>query len=88
MAKKLDVKEVKAFTISTATLQVRLVKFNGKPSLDIRRYYKDVDDGGKMKPSSKGIALDHSFFLTLKAIIEEHADQIEKFLEPRQIEPR
>lgn len=78
---KLNVKEVKSFTMSTATLQIRLVKFNDRPNLDIRKFYKDVDDGGTMKPTSKGIALDWEFFRVLRGIIEEYGDTIEKFLE-------
>lgn len=77
---QLQVEEKENFTPPTNLFQVRLVKFNGKPRLDIRRYYKDTNAGGEVKPSPKGIALDHEGFGVLKSVIENHGPEIEAFL--------
>lgn len=84
MAKQLKIEEVENFTNDDDILQVRLVKFNGKPNLDIRKYYNATQNplaDKEMKPSNKGIALGPEAFERIMEIITENDEQITAFLE-------
>ena len=54
--------------------RVTVKKFKGKLLIDIREFY---DDGGKMKPGKKGIALSHDNWNKLK----EFMDQIDESID-------
>jgi len=82
MARELKVEEVKNFTSEDAEFQIRLVKFNGKPHLDARKYWNKSKVPGEkdMKPSSKGIALNEDNFDKFMDIFQENSEMIEDFL--------
>ncbi len=89
MAKDLKVKLIKSLTADDDLLQIRMVEFNDKPRLDIRKFYVDKVSGD-LKPSGKGIALDHDTWTKVMLTLGDNDNKIEKFLAPkavRQIEP-
>ena len=45
-------------------LVLRIIEFNGKKMIDIRKYYKGY-------PTKKGVRFDYTTYETLKKIIEE-----------------
>lgn len=73
--------EVESFTSKDATIQMRTQKIVGSKStrhvLDIRRFYRDE---GIMKPGKSGVALGLEEVQTLRTLLSERGDEIEKFL--------
>lgn len=82
MAKDLKVEHVKSLTADEDLLQIRMVKFNDKPRLDIRKFYEDRVTG-ELKPTGKGIALDHEMLAQVVTAIREHGPEIQKFITPK-----
>ncbi len=70
---------MKNFSDPNSTFQIRLVKFNGKPHIDARKYYNNSNIPGEfdMKPMNKGIALNAENFEKMINVLEESHDEIE-----------
>ncbi len=83
MAKELKVEEIKNLSSPDSNVQVRMVKFNGKPHLDIRKYYNASAEVQKteMKPTGKGIALNAETWANVMELLEDNVDEIQKFME-------
>jgi len=82
MARDFKVEEVENFSDPSSTLQVRLMKYNGKPNLDIRKYYnanQNVIGEPSMKPG-KGIALNAEGYDKVMDLLVKNVDEIEEFL--------
>jgi len=63
---------------SMQPLLVKYSEFEGKKLLDIRKYYKTKD--GDLKPTKKGVSLNHVQFEAISNAFVKKGDEIDKWL--------
>ena len=69
-----------------APILVKLNVFNGRHSLDIRRYFYERG-ARELKPTQKGIGLNREAFTILKNALDQHGELIEKWLDKEDEHP-
>ena len=58
---------------------LRLNEFNGRRTLDLRRYFY-LNNSGDPKPTQRGVSLDKEMFAILQSALGENAGKIEEWL--------
>lgn len=78
------VKDLAAQGSNRKKLIIKLSEYKGNPLLDLRYFYYH-DETQAMIPTSKGIAITRSNYMTLKKAIEEHHEEIMDWLQVKYV---
>ena len=68
-----------AIGAETAPILIKLNQYEGRHSLEIRRYYYDRSSRG-LRPTPKGVNLNQEAFAILRNILYQHGEAIDQWL--------